>query len=294
MTDLGATIPPTGGFARSRLSTRRFRGSRSRSVWIFWLLVVGGLLLAWLFRDALTRYGPASVQPSRVLLPMGSPGSILGTDGFGRDTLARLLAGVPVSLVAGILPATAAMALGIVIGLVAGVFGGWVDRVSMAVMDVLLGFPFILLAILFVAVLGPSLQNAMVAVTLAILPKNARLIRAEALSLRERDYVVAARLSGASQAVVMVRHLLPNVLPTALIVGSTDVGSMIGATAGLSFLGLGVQAPDVDWGTLISDGAKYVTVAPQVALLPSALVALVSLVFVLLGDDLRRHMSTGD
>ena len=251
-------------------------------------------MVAWVFRDSLTSYGPASVNATRALLPIGSPGSPLGTDGLGRDLLSRLLAGVAVSLVAGIVPATAAMAIGIVLGLISGTFGNWTDRSMMAVMDVLLGFPFILLAILFVAVFGPSLQNAMIAVTVAILPKNARLIRAETLTLRERDFVTASRLAGVGSVTLMRRHLLPNVLPVALIVGSTDVGAMLGATAGLSFLGLGVQPPDVDWGTSISDGAKYVTVAPQVALVPSLLVAVVSLAFLLLGNDLRRRFAAHD
>lgn len=294
MNGAGATFPPTGMVSRRLRLVRGFRALRSRSIWVIWLLVVGGLVLTWLLRRPLTAYEPASVDPFRVLLPMGSSGSPLGTDGFGRDLLARLIAGVPVSLLAGIIPASAAMSMGILLGLTAGAVGGWVDRILMAGMDVLLGFPFILLAILFVAIFGPSLQNAMVAVTLAILPKNARLIRAETLSLRERDFVIASRLSGAGLGAVMIRHLLPNILPIALIVGSTDVGAMIGATAGLSFLGLGTQLPDVDWGTLISDGAKYITVAPQIALVPSFLVAVVSLVFVLLGDEFRHRFSRRD
>lgn len=292
MTDLPATVSQAIGSVGSGL--RSVRPSRSALVLAIWCLVVGGLLAAWLFRDSLTHYGPATVDARRMMLPIGSDGSPLGTDTLGRDVLARLLAGIPVSLVAGVLPAIAAMVAGIVLGLLAGTLGGWVDRSLMAGADVLMGFPFILLAILFVAVLGPSLVNAMIAVAIATVPRNTRLIRAEALSLRERDYVTASRLSGGGHAAVMRRHLLPNVLPVALIVGSTEVGAMIGATAGLSFLGLGVQPPEVDWGTMIADGAKYITVAPLVALVPSACVAGLSLVFVMLGDDLRRRMSTSD
>ena len=270
------------------------RGSQSGLIWVTWLLVVFGLVAAWVVRDTLTPYQPASVHPDRMLLPIGSLDSPLGTDSLGRDVFARVLAGIPVSLASGIIPAVAAMAAGIVIGLIAGAFGGRVDRTLMVMADILLGFPFILLAILFVALAGPSLVNAMIAVALATVPRNARLIRAEALTLRERDYVIASRLSGGGHRTVMGRHLFPNVLPIALIVGSTEVGAMIGATAGLSFLGLGVQPPGVDWGTMIADGAKYITVAPLVALVPSAMVALLSLMFVLVGDDLRRRMSTGD
>lgn len=278
--------------ATLRLSLVRVSAPRLvLSPWLWLVVIVGGLVVGWILREYITPYGPADVRTERGLLPIGSPGSPLGTDTFGRDLASRLLAGVPVSIMAGIIPATVGMTFGMVIGLVSGLLGGRVDRLIMSLMDVLLAFPFILLAILAVAVLGPSLQNAMIAVTIAILPRNARIIRAEVLSLRERDYVTAARLAGASQMAILVQHLVPNVLPTALVVGSTEIGHMIASTSGLSFLGLGVQPPDVDWGTLIAEGSRYVTVAPHLALIPSLLVAVVSLIFVLVGDDLRHRLS---
>lgn len=261
------------------------------SPWAWLLIVVGGLVVAWFARDLITPYGPADVRADRIMLPIGSAGSPLGTDNFGRDLVSRLVAGVPVSVAAGIAPATASMALGTVIGLVSGYVGGPVDRILMSLMDVLLAFPFILLALLAVAILGSSFVNAMIAVTIAILPRNARIIRAETLSLRERDYVTAARLAGAGAPSILIGHMLPNVLPTALVVGSTEVGQMIAATAGLSYLGLGVQAPDVDWGTLIQEGGHFIAFAPSLALLPCALLALVSVLFVLAGDDLRHRLA---
>ena len=261
------------------------------SPWAWLVLVVGGLVVAWLARDLITPYGPADVRADRIMLPIASAGSPLGTDNFGRDMVSRVLAGVPVSVAAGILPATASMALGTVIGLVSGYVGGRVDRILMSLMDVLLAFPFILLALLAVAILGSSFINAMIAVTIAILPRNARIIRAETLSLRERDYVTAARLAGAGAPSILIGHMLPNVLPTALVVGSTEVGQMIAATAGLSYLGLGVQAPDVDWGTLIQEGGHFIAFAPTLALIPCALLALVSILFVLAGDDLRHRLA---
>jgi peptide/nickel transport system permease protein len=261
------------------------------SPWLWLGIVLGALVLGWLFRAQLTPYGPADVRADRIFLPVGSPGSPLGTDNFGRDLLSRLLAGIPVSVLAGIVPAVASMAVGATVGLVSGYVGGWLDRLLMSVMDVLLAFPFILLALLAVAILGPSHVNAMIAVTIAILPRNARIIRSETLSLRERDFVVAARLSGASAPAILIQHMLPNVLPTALVVGSTEIGQSIAATAGLSYLGLGVQPPEVDWGTLIADGGKFVAVLPALALIPSALVALVSILFVLAGDDLRHRLA---
>ena len=261
------------------------------SPWLWLVVIVGGLIASWIAREWITPYGPADVHADRILRPVGSPGSPLGTDNFGRDLTSRLIAGVPVSIAAGIVPATASMALGTVIGLVSGYVGGTVDRFLMSLMDVLLAFPFILLALLAVAILGPSFWNAMIAVTIAILPRNARIIRSETLSLRERDYVTAARLAGAGAPSIVVGHMLPNVLPTALVVGSTEIGQIIAATAGLSYLGLGVQAPDVDWGTLIHEGGKYIAFAPTLALVPCALLAIVSIVFVLAGDDLRHRLA---
>ena len=264
------------------------------SPWLWLGLVLGALVVGWALRGQLTPYGPAEVHADRILLPVGSPGSPLGTDNYGRDLVSRLLAGISISILAGIAPAIASMAVGATIGLVSGYVGGWLDRLLMSVMDVLLAFPFILLALLLVAILGPSFVNAMIAVAIAVVPRNARIIRAETLSLRERDFVIAARLSGAGALSIVAEHMLPNVLPTALVVGSTEIGQMIAATAGLSFLGLGVQPPDVDWGTLIADGGKYIAVFPGLALIPSALVALVSILFVLAGDDLRHRLARTD
>ena len=273
------------------------RWTRATTLALHWRsLVAIGIILSfvalWLARDVLTEYGPSSVRPARALLPMGSAGSPLGTDGLGRDLFSRLLAGVPFSLLFGAVPAVAGMALGAAIGLVAGFAGGRVDRAIVAVLDVLLTFPFILLAILVSAVLGASLQNAMIAVTLSILPKNARLIRSQTLSLKHREFITASELAGAGPVSVIVRHLLPNVLPTAMIVASTDVGLMITLTAGLSFIGLGVQPPDVDWGVLVAEGARYITSAPNLAFVPSIVIAVVSTAFVVLADNERRILRT--
>ena len=256
--------------------------------------VILAFVILWISRDALTEYSPSAVRPTRALLPIGSPGSPLGTDGLGRDLFSRVLAGVPFSLLFGAIPAATGMVIGAAIGVVAGYAGGRLERVIVSIMDVLLTFPFILLAILVSAVLGASLQNAIIAVTLSILPKNARLIRSQTLSLKHREFIVASRLAGASPLAVIVRHLVPNVLPTALIVASTDVGLMITLTAGLSFIGLGVQPPDVDWGVLVAEGARYITYAPNLAFIPSIVIATVSIAFVVLADTERRLLRSSE
>jgi ABC-type dipeptide/oligopeptide/nickel transport system permease subunit len=258
------------------------------------LAVILLFIVAWIFRDSLSPFSATAVRPTRALLPVGFEGSPLGTDGLGRDLFARILAGVPFSLLFGAVPAAAGMVIGAAIGLVAGYAGGKLDRAIVSVMDVLLTFPFILLAILVAAVLGASLQNAIIAVTLSILPKNARLIRSQTLSLKHREFIVAARLAGAGPLSIIVRHLVPNVLPTALIVASTDVGLMITLTAGLSFIGLGVQPPDVDWGVLVAEGSRYVTSAPNLAFIPSVVIATVSIAFVVLADTERRLLRSSE
>jgi peptide/nickel transport system permease protein len=287
LSDVAATVP------RLAIPRRGVRVSFGSS-WLWLVAVLLTLVAGWAFRQQLSPYGPADVHAERIFLPIGSPGSPLGTDNFGRDLLSRLLTGIPVSVIAGIAPTAASMTVGIAIGLISGYAGGWIDRLLMSVMDVFLAFPFILLALIAVAILGPSFWNAMIAVAIAITPRNARIIRSETLSLRERDFVTAARLSGASTPSILVQHMLPNVLPTALVVGSTEIGQVIATTAGLSYLGLGVQPPDVDWGTLISEGGRFVAVFPALALIPSALVALVSILFVLAGDDLRHRLARTD
>jgi ABC-type dipeptide/oligopeptide/nickel transport system permease subunit len=272
---------------------------RFHALWRHWpsllaLSVIVLFILAWIFRDSLSLFTATAVRPTRALLPVGSDGSPLGTDGLGRDLFARILAGVPFSLLFGAVPAAAGMVIGAAIGLVAGLAGGKLDRAVMSVMDVLLSFPFILLAILGAAVLGVSLQTAIIAVTLSILPKNARLIRSQTLSLKHREFIVAARLAGAGSLTIITRHLLPNVLPTALIVASTDVGLMITLTAGLSFIGLGVQPPEVDWGVLVAEGSRYVTSAPNLAFIPSIVIATVSIAFVVLADTERRLLRSSE
>ena len=224
--------------------------------------------------------------PSR-LRPPGSPGHPLGTDEFGRDMLARLVWGARVSLLAGLATASASMLIGVLLGLHAGYWGGRVDTVVMRLTDIMMAFPYILLAIAIVAGLGPGLTNAMVAIAIVGFPLYARLARGLVLSLREREFVEAARALGSSDRVILWRHLLPHLLAPVVVAWSLDVGAKILATAGLSFLGLGTQPPTADWGSMLATARTFVILRPHVALLPGLAIFLVVLSLNILGDALQ-------
>src|SRR5437870_9946852 len=187
----------------------------------------------------------------RLRQPLTS-GHRLGTDEFGRDLLARLVWGARVSLLAGVATAGAAMVIGVTLGILGGFYTDWVETVVMRLTDILMAFPYILLAIAIVAGLGPGLRNAMVAIAIVGFPVYARLVRGLVLSLREREFVEAARALGGRDRRILVRHLLPHLISPVVVAFSLDVGAKILATAGLSFLGLGSQPPTADWGSMLA------------------------------------------
>jgi peptide/nickel transport system permease protein len=247
------------------------------------LLAVGAALVApWL-----PLADPDAVDtPSRLRPPL-TAGHTLGTDEFGRDLLARLVWGARVSLTAGVLSAAAAMLIGVVLGVLGGFYTGWIETVIMRLTDILMAFPYVLLAIAIVAGLGPGLRNAMVAIAIVGFPLYTRLVRGVVLSLREREFVEAARALGASDAVILGRHVLPHLLSPLIVAFSLDVGAKILATAGLSFLGLGTQPPTADWGSMLATGRQFVILSPHVVLLPGLAIFVVVLALNLVGDALR-------
>lgn len=230
---------------------------------------------------------PNQVDTTQRLRPPFTPGHLLGTDEFGRDILSRLSWGCRPSLGAGVAAALLAMTAGVPIGLAAGYLRGTIDHVLMRGIDILMAFPYILLAIALVAAFGPGIRNATFALSIVGIPLYARLTRGAVLSIREREYVEAARAMGMWEGRVMMRHVLPNAVPPVIVATTLDVGFKIVATAGLSFLGLGVQPPVADWGSMLASGRNFVGLASHVATLPGIAILLVALGFNLFGDGLR-------
>lgn len=209
--------------------------------------------------------------------------AILGTDEIGRDMLSRLR----ISLLMGFTSAVAALVVGARLGIVAGFWGRGADQLIMRSMDILMAFPFILLAIALVAALGPGLFNAMVAIAVVGMPQYARVVRASTLVVREHEYVLGARAIGASSGRLLVRHIAPNIVGPILVLLTLDIGTKIIATASLSFLGLGAQPPTADCGYMLATGRQYIATAWWAATLPGLAIFIVVLAFNLLGDGLR-------
>jgi peptide/nickel transport system permease protein len=224
--------------------------------------------------------------PNRLRAPL-SAGHVLGTDEFGRDLLSRLIWGGRVSLVAGVGAAGAAMLVGVGLGVVAGYYTGPVSSVIMRLTDILMAFPYILLAIAIVAGLGPGLRNAMVAIAIVGFPIYTRLVRGIVLSVRGREFVEAARALGSPDRLILVRHVVPQLISPVVVAFSLDVGAKILATAGLSFLGLGTQPPTADWGSMLATGRQFVILSPHVVLLPGLAIFVIVLALNLVGDALR-------
>jgi peptide/nickel transport system permease protein len=212
---------------------------------------------------------------------------LLGTDELGRDVFSRIVWGSRASIEAGVLATLLAMVVAVPIGLVAGYYRGWIDPVIARVTDVLLAFPFLILAVGLAAILGPSLRNATIALGVGAVPLLIRVARGEALSLSQEDYVHAAIANGASDARILASHIFPNMLSTLIVQATVTIPAAIIGEAVLSFLGLGVQSPSTSWGVMLSDAKDFLNTYPRFALYPGLAIFFCSLSFNLLGDGLR-------
>lgn len=261
------------------------RALRSPSMWAGSILVL--LLLTLSFAAPLI--GPEGIDDQQLALRLKPPSETypLGTDHLGRSILTRLAYGGQYSLKVGLLSVSIGAASGIIIGAVAGFYGGWVDRVLMGFVDVLLAFPGILLAIAIVAALGPGLVNVMIAVGIRGMPTFARLVRGQVMSVKNRDFVEAAQALGSSDVRILARHILPNILAPIIVLASLDIATAILSVAALSFLGLGAQPPIPDWGGMIDQGRQYLRTAWWMGVFPGVAIMATVLGFNLLGDGLR-------
>src|SRR5262245_40373872 len=261
-------------------------GRRRRWRAIGMVIVLGVALLA-LFAPLLPLADPNRTQPSRRLAAPLTSGYPLGSDHLGRDLLSRVIWGARVSLMVGVLATLLAMVAGTALGLVTGFYGGVTDSIVMRGIDLVMAFPYILLAMLLVAALGPGLVNAMIAVAVVNVSFYARGVRAAVLLLREQEFVEAARAIGSSEGRILRRHVLPGIVGPILVFVSMNIGVMITESAGLSFIGLGAQPPIADWGTMLADGRQVITVAAHVAAIPGLAICLLVLGGNLVGDGLR-------
>lgn len=251
------------------------------------LVIVAVLLFMAAFAPWLAPHDPIAQNLQNRLMPPGTAGHLLGTDDFGRDILSRILYGSRITLfIIGLVTVTAPV-FGLLVGTVAGYFGGWTDEILMRITDIFLAFPKLILALALVAVLGPGMENAVLAIALTSWPPYARVARAETLTVRNSDYIAAVRLQGASSTRVILGHVIPMCLPSVIIRVTLDMAGVILIAAGLGFLGLGVQPPMPEWGSMISAGRKYLFEQWWVATMPGLAIFIVSLGFNLLGDGLR-------
>lgn len=265
---------------------RVYRAVVANKATLFGLIVVVLILLAGVAAPWLAPYDPNGQDiPHRLIGPnLTHP---LGTDQYGRDVLSRVIYGARISLVVGVLSVLVGVGCGTIVGLTAGYSGGVVDLIVCKVMDVLMSFPMLLLAMAVVAILGASVMNSIIAVGISSIPRFARLTRGQALALKHSDYIIAVRALGSNSFRIVFLHLLPNIVSTVTVMGTLYLATAIIMEANLSFLGLGIQPPTPTWGAMISEGREFLRSAPWVCTFPGLAIALTVLAFNLLGDGLR-------
>lgn len=250
------------------------------------LVIVGTMTLAAIFSPILSPFDPDALNLDAILQPP-SLAHLMGTDALGRDVFSRMLHGARISLWVGFVAVGISISIGLVLGLIAGYFRGWVDETIMRFVDVMLCFPSFFLILSVIAFLEPSLINIMIVIGLTSWMGVARLVRAETLTLRERDFVAASRLAGASSTRIIAHHILPNALAPVLVSATLGVAGAILTESALSFLGLGVQPPTASWGNMLLEGKQVLEIAPWLSMFPGCAILVTVLGYNLLGESLR-------
>ncbi len=257
-----------------------------RGLVLFGLIVILLLVFTAIFADLLTPYNPY-IGNMNESLQQPSWQHWLGTDLQGRDTLARLLFGTRTALLVGFVTVGSAAIIGIILGILAGYIGGITNMIIMRIMDALMGFPMLILAILISAVLGGGIQNVIIALAVGTIPGYTRLMCGMTLSVRENDYILAEKAMGSGHIRTMLRHVFPNAVQPMIVLVTMMLGSVILAEAGLSFLGIGIKPPGAAWGSMVSDGYKFLLAHPVLSFAPGIAIMLVVFAFNMVGDGLR-------
>jgi peptide/nickel transport system permease protein len=274
------SMRPQRNFVQNAMIMLRKNPVSDVGLFIILIVILTAAAAAWV-----APYDPID-QPFKRLQPPSAT-NLLGTDEFGRDVLSRIIYGSRVSLYVGLVAVGISLASGLVLGLVAGYFGGAVDSVIMRLMDILFAFPFIVLAIVICGVLGPSLTNAMIAIGIVYAPRFAAIVRAPILAVKQEDYVLACHSVGVPNTRIMALHILPNIVSPLIVQTTLAISTAILNEAALSFLGLGAQPPMASWGSMLQTGRTYMVRAPWVAIFPGLAIVVTVLGFNLFGDGLR-------
>jgi peptide/nickel transport system permease protein len=258
----------------------------SRVLVIFGLVILVLLVIVAIFAPWIAPYNPIKIDMANALL-QPSTTHLLGTDSVGRDTLSRLIYGSRTALTVGFVTTIVASVIGIILGLVAGYFGGIVNMAIMRATDMLMAFPMIILALVVAAVLGSGIKNVVIALSIATIPMYVRVVCGLSLSIKENDYILAQQAMGASSKRIMIVHILPNALPPLIVMMTMQLGMLILAEAGLSFLGIGITPPGAAWGSMVNDGYKYLLSNPVLSFAPGLAIMMVVFAFMIVGDALR-------
>jgi len=272
---------------RSQL-TEVWRRLKKNKMAMIGLTILGIIVLLAIFADIIAPYDSVAIKQNlKERLQGPSSSHIFGTDEYGRDMFARLIHGARVSLQVGILAVGISIIIGGTLGAIAGYYGGKLDNIIMRIMDVFLAVPSILLAIAIVSALGPNLLNLMFAISISSVPGYARIVRSSVISIRDQEFIEAAKAIGADDFRIISKHIIPNALAPVIVQGTLGVAGAILSTAGLSFIGMGIQPPAPEWGAMLSGGRQYLRYAPHVTTIPGVAIVIIILALNLLGDGLR-------